>query len=169
MNKLAIVLALVLLAWLAYSSYWSGTENSSAFVTDTDFSDFGLSPDSKYNASGSELEQRLVSLEQQLAFESEQRQQLQAMLEQLLEQLPENQDVADMDQPRRPLTMDEPPPADPREQIRERMESRNSDARRLERLESSGFDSQQAAWIVEREKQLELQELDNRWEQRRQE
>lgn len=165
MNKIAITLVILILAGLGFSYYRAnqpaGSPSATAVNSDSDRS-------TTYRPAGESssktLEQRITSLENQLATEMAQRRQMQAMLEQLLEEGPGGEEPFEERE-----ELSEDTFAERREEFRQRMENRNSDDRRVQRLVESGFDAQQAAYIVDREKQVRLQSLDDRWEYRRQE
>ncbi|MEX1032514.1 MAG: PDZ domain-containing protein [Cellvibrionaceae bacterium] len=124
--------------------------------------------------SDTDLSVRLTELERRLDGEINQRQELEIMLDQLLDdesRMPPfavGEAIADV----RPGLGNAGGATDEaqqrREELRERMQYRNSDEGRAQRLQESGFPASQAAWIVEREKEIRLNSLYEGWHDRRQ-
>ncbi len=128
-------------------------------------------------SAGDDLEQRLLVLEEQLLEQAEQHQRLEGLVDELLEGrwLGEPFDATEESQSdgESESSNDQAvalTPEQRQQQFRERAQQRqlSRSQRRVERLEGAGFPPDQAAWILEREEEIRLQNLDQQWERRRQ-
>lgn len=142
------------------------------FGVDQDQQSTGLF--SETSKAKTDLESRVAILESELANEIQQRQQLQALLDDFVsEQWLGSDQEADDEVPRgnadrnnlRALT-----PEQRREEFREQAQQRQATQveRRTQRLEEAGFPPEQAEWILRREEEMRLASLNEQWEQRRQ-
>ncbi len=128
-------------------------------------------------SAGDDLEQRLLVLEEQWLEQAEQHQRLEGLVDELLEGrwLGEPFDATEESQSdgESESSNDQAVALSPeqrQQQFRERAQQRqlSRSQRRVERLEGAGFPPDQAAWILEREEEIRLQNLDQQWERRRQ-
>ena len=124
------------------------------------------------------IEGRILVLETQLAEEKKERQRIESLLDELLDGrwLGDGQNTADGEtetsdrESNNVANLSPLSPAERRQQSRDRALQRqeNLAERRIQRLESAGFPPDQVAWILLREEQIRLDNLNAQWERRRQ-
>ena len=128
----------------------------------------------RYSRADDSLEARIATLEIQLLEERIEREQLQDTLDNLLvdQWMNLGQTLEPEISPRQARRDDNEnqSPAQRQEEFRARAEQRqaNLQARRTQRLEEAGFPPEQAAWILQREEEMRLENLNAQWERRRQ-
>lgn len=114
------------------------------------------------------LAARLDHLEQKLEKEMEQRQRLQSRLENFGDaSLAPDDELGDRARGLAEADAASASSSD-REERREGMPTGDRDEQRIERLQESGFPASEASWIVRREKEIRLDTLYDRWQERRQ-
>lgn len=109
------------------------------------------------------LATKLLALEAKLDREISQRQQLQASLERLLE----NSESPSLAREALGPMIDDEEAGEEAEERTDFADRGRNDESREQRLQQAGFPAGQAAWIVQREKEIRLDTLYERWEQRR--
>lgn len=149
-----------------------------AFVVGTDINtenEFELNANQGNLASTehSNLEARIIALETQLLEERIERERLQDLVESYSfgQWDLATESNANRQDGNRNISREQNLPAEDRRQmLRERNAERQASAaaRRLQRLENAGFSSERADWILKREEEMRLQNLNAQWEQRRQ-
>lgn len=134
---------------------------------------------------GSDIQARLLALENQLTEEIGRRSEMELMLMELASSnasapLPTSTSQSSTSRQPRIMFNEEGVPLDNPEQMRERFQQIENNARRMinqardpqariSRLEQAGFSNDRAKWLIEREEEMRLESLYEDWEQRRQE
>lgn len=163
MNKIIVAIVCVVVFFAGLNLYISSKR-------DKNHSDAGLAM---------QLSERIDRLEQQLEIEKSQRQALENTLAELNETLlsgdflTDNDSVtsisASLNSPTAETENSESTQTNRREEFRQRMQARNDPTRRVSRFEEAGFSSDQASWIVQAEREMQFDNLDQRWERQHQE
>ncbi|MGH1471325.1 MAG: PDZ domain-containing protein [Cellvibrionaceae bacterium] len=164
MAKLLTVIAIVVFLVVGMNVYLRSSQNDSEEMT------------------MSQLSQRLLLLEEQLQEEKEKREELELVIGQLNSSERNNFSegfsgndfggVDELEEISEAVAESKEEVAESREARREaylqRMQARNDPSRRISRLEEAGFASDQADWIVRKEKEVQFNNLNDRWERQHQ-